>query len=177
MVHEQLEGVYYALHDYAGLGRRLLILIIDGGILFMVFLAVMICYSLAGAGPLSSFHLYAIAYATCTFLYLAVLGRSRFGTIGYALTSVRVVDLRGQRPPLSCMLFRTLFAVLGPLNALLDLIWLGGDNDRQALRDKLAGTYVIRRGAQPLGTGLQKHVMITFGYWSFLVREVSRKVT
>jgi hypothetical protein len=75
------------------------------------------------------------------------------------------------------MLFRTLFAVLGPLNALLDLIWLGGDNDRQALRDKLAGTYVIRRGAQPLGTGLQKHVMITFGYWSFLVREVSRKVT
>jgi uncharacterized RDD family membrane protein YckC len=173
---DQIEGVYYSLADYAGLGRRLLILTIDGVLLFLAFITLLALYGFA-MGPGSSIHLFMASYAVLCFMYLAVLARSRMGTIGYKLTGVRVVDLSGKRPSLACMTYRSLFAVLGPFNALLDLIWLSGDPYRQGLRDKLAGTYIIRRGAEPEGVGLQKHVMITLGWWSLLVREVTRKVT
>ena len=172
---DQLEGVYYSLADYAGFGRRLLILTIDGVLLFLAFIILLALYGLAMGG--SSFHLVMASYAVLCFMYLAVLARSRMGTIGYKLTGVRVVDLSGKRPSLACMTYRSLFAVLGPFNALFDLIWLSGDPCRQGLRDKLAGTYIIRRGAEPEGVGLQKHVIITLGWWSLLFREVRRKDT
>jgi uncharacterized RDD family membrane protein YckC len=135
----------------------------------------MISFGLGLVG--ASFNSYALAFASFCYLYLAILGRSKLGTLGYALTSVEVVDLEGKQPSIACMTFRSLFAVLGPLNAILDLLWLGGDQNRQALRDKLAGTYVIRRGAEPEGRGVQKHVMISFLGWNLLVREVAKKVT
>jgi len=174
---EKLQGVYYSLQDYAGLGRRLLILAIDAGVLVAALFATLVAYGLAPDGPLSSIHLYAGGYVLFIAFYLAVLGRSDLGTLGYLLTSVRVVNLEGQRPSLPCMLCRSSFAVLGPLNALLDIIWLGGDSHRQSVRDKLTGTYVVRRKAKPAGVGVQNYVMITLGYWNLSVREVSREVT
>jgi uncharacterized RDD family membrane protein YckC len=164
-------GVYYALKDYAGLGRRLLILAIDGMVLYIGYVASMMAFGLGllgSAGP----YVWALGFAAFCYLYLAVLARSRFGTLGYILASVQVVDLTGKRPSLACMSIRTWFAVLGPLNALLDVVWLGGDANRQALRDKLAGTYVIRKGAVPGGGGPQAYVLIWFLGYSVMVREV-----
>jgi uncharacterized RDD family membrane protein YckC len=120
---------------------------------------------------------WALGFAVFCYLYLAVLARSRFGTLGYTLASVQVLDLSGMRPSLACMSFRTVFAVLGPINALLDVIWLGGDSHRQALRDKLAGTYIIRKGAVPGGEGPQRHVLVWFLTYSFVVREVGKRGT
>jgi uncharacterized RDD family membrane protein YckC len=171
---EKVQGVYYSLKDYAGLGRRLLILGIDAGVIIAALLVALLAYGLAPDGLLSSIHFYAGGYVVFLAFYLAVLGRSDLGTLGYLLTSVRVVNLQGDRPSLTCMLFRSSFVVLGPFNALLDIIWLGGDSNRQSIRDKLTGTYVVRRKAKPSGVGVQNYVMITFGYWNFLVREVSR---
>jgi uncharacterized RDD family membrane protein YckC len=172
--HDHPAGVFYALNDHAGLGRRLLILVIDGLVLYVGYLA---SKAALGWGALGSASPYvgALGFATFCYLYLAVLARSRFGTLGYAVASVRVVDLTGARPSLACMSFRTAFALLGPLNVLLDLLWVGNDSNRQALRDRLPGTYVVRKGAVPAGVGPQKCVLIWFLGYGFIVREVGRR--
>jgi uncharacterized RDD family membrane protein YckC len=173
---DQPAGVYYAQKDYAGLGRRLFVLAIDGLVVYVGYLATWVVFGWVRPGDAVSYT-WVISFAAFCYLYLAVLARSRFGTLGYTLASVQVLDLSGRRPSLACMSFRTLFAVLGPLNALLDVIWLGGDPHRQALRDKLAGTYVVRRGAVPGGEGPQRHVLVWFLTYSFVVREVGKRGT
>jgi hypothetical protein len=61
---------------------------------------------------------------------------------------------------------------VGPLNFLIDLMWLTGDANRQAIRDKFAGTYVVRQDAMPAGTG--PILVRTYMFWgmTFLFREV-----
>ena len=171
------EGVYYAVEDYASLSRRLVIMVVDATVLFVVLVCTLVSYLATAEGSRVAFRAYALAYVFLCFLYLAVLARSRVGTLGYALASVRVVNLVGERPSLAAMAYRALFGAMGPFNAVLDVLWLGGDTHRQALRDKLAGTYVVRRGAQPAGRGRQNRVVVSvFGY-TFMVREVNRAVT
>ena len=173
----ELDGVYYSPDDYAGLGRRLLILLIDGAVLFLAIAAMVGTYASVAPALGYPFQVYAGAVVLVIFGYLAILGRSRWGTVGYALTSVRVVNLRGEQPSVPCMLFRTLFAVLGPLDAVFNVIWLGGDPHRQSVHDKLAATYVVRRGVEPAGHGRQGYVTYTLFGYTFMVREVSRGVT
>src|SRR6185503_14789798 len=160
-----LAGVYYRTTDYAGLGRRLLVALVDTVVLLCaLFTLVLVRGSLAPEFARAS-QLYASAFVAFAFGYLALLGRSRYGTLGYALTRVRVVDLRGEQPSVLRMSFRTMLGILGPLDALANIIWLGGDVNRQSVHDKLAGTYIVRRGAEPEGRGLQRFVTYTlFGY-------------
>ena len=91
--------------------------------------------------------------------------------------SVRIVAQDGGRPGISSLTLRLLFGVLGPLNWLVDLVWLSGDTHRQALPDKLAGTYFVRKEARPSGTGkiLYPHYEILF--YNFLFREVEVETT
>ena len=170
------DGVFYSLKDHAGLGRRILILAIDGLVLYFGYL---VSKTALGWGALGSASPYvcAFGFATFCYLYLAVLARSRFGTLGYTVASVQVVDLTGARPSLACMSFRTAFALLGPLNVLLDLLWVGSDSNRQALRDRLPGTYVVRKGAVPAGVGPLRHVLIWFLGYGLIMREVGRRGT
>jgi uncharacterized RDD family membrane protein YckC len=86
------------------------------------------------------------------FCYFVLLKRSRFRTLGYRAGGVRIVGLDGQTPRWTSLTFRLMFALLGPLNWLFDLIWSSGDEHRQAIRDKFASTYVVRVNAQPAGT-------------------------
>ena len=94
----------------------------------------------------------AILTAVVSF-YLVVLKRSKIGTIGYRVGSVRIVGPDGQTASLSALTYRLLFAPLGPLNWFMDLLWVSGDPHGQSLRDKLAHTYVVKLRAQPVGTG------------------------
>ena len=171
------EGVYYSRTDYAGVGRRLVILSVDSAVLLVLLMAVLASYIVLTPDSESAFHLHSLAYLSMSFLYLAVVSRSRLGTVGYMLTGVRVVSLGGDVPSLGAMAYRSLFAVLGPLNALIDIMWVGGDPNRQSLRDKLAGTYIVRRSAQPAGRGRLRHVSISFLGYTFMVNEVGRDVT
>jgi hypothetical protein len=82
------------------------------------------------------------------FIDLAVLVVS-----GWGLFRLKIVDLHGNTPSILRMTLRFATLFLGPLNLIFDLLWLGGDRDRQTLRDKLAGTYVVKRRATPLGQG------------------------
>jgi uncharacterized RDD family membrane protein YckC len=142
-------------------------------------LLVVVLLSFQSLAPNSrrAFNLHLLAFVSATFLYLAVLARTEWGTLGYKLTGVRVVNLSGQVPTLGSMAYRTLFALLGPVNALLDIVWVAGDPNAQSVRDKLAGTYVVRRSTAPAGRGRIRRVTLSLLGYILTVHEVGRDGT
>lgn len=166
-------GVYYRPDDYLGVLRRLLIEIVDLPIaVALSILLVGAVWSVAPAGDPEGIVL--LVSSLVWFGYFVVLKGSRFRTVGYVVAGAQIVNLKGGRPSFLSLFGRLLFAFVGPLNVLIDLFWLTGDPNRQALRDKFAGTYVIRRSAVPAGTG--SIVLRTYMFWgmTFLFREVKR---
>jgi len=152
-------GVYFFPEDYAGLGRRLLILAVDVVVLGVVFVFCLIAYLLINGiyyqkygTHLTSLPLLLVCLAVC-WTYLALI-EGLVGTLGFLCADVKIVNLRGERPSVWRMTFRILFCVpFGLFMPLIDLIWLAGDLDWQSFRDKLAGTLVVRREAIPAGGG------------------------
>ena len=143
------QGVFFATEDYVGILRRIVIQIVDSVVLVAVFVLTSTIYSTI----VNEFDgRFLLVYATFAWLYLTVFKASRIWTVGYWIAGCRIVNLRGKRPSVIRMTFRLLLWVLGPFNTLLDLIWCGIDDDRQTLRDRFAGTYVVNGSAQPIGT-------------------------
>ena len=146
------EGVYYPATEYAGIGRRLVGLVADLGVILLVGYALLL--TLVGdpphPGEVQNAVLITLAFA---YIYLTVIKPSRLRSVGYWLTGTKVVTLHGQRPSILRMTFRLLLWALGPFNVVCDLIWMGTSDDRQSLRDVYAGTYVVKARAQPVGRG------------------------
>jgi len=165
------QGVYYRRQDYLGVGRRLLIDVID----FPV--AVLLWYE-AGllVRPLVTDPEGPLLLLLCAvwFAYFVLLKRSRFRTLGYVAAGARIVALEGGRPGIMSLVARLLFALAGPLNFVIDIAWLTGELDRQAFRDKFAGTYVVRLPAVPAGSGPIVRRTVMFWGMTFVFREVSR---
>jgi uncharacterized RDD family membrane protein YckC len=167
-------GVYYRREDYLGVAKRLLIDVVDFPV--AVALSMLVLRAAAavvpdledvpGAVPLLA--------GAPWFAYFVLLKRSRFRTLGYVVAGAQIVDLQGTRPGIFQLFGRLLFALAGPLNFVFDLLWLTGDGDRQAFRDKFASTYVVRGNATPAGTGTI--VLRTYMFWgmTFLFKEVVR---
>ena len=108
------------------------------------------------------------------YLYLTILRGSQLRTLGYILTGVKIVNLKGATPSFFWINIRLFFWFLGPFVPLFDLIWCWGDENRQMLRDKLAGTYVVRRTALPVGSGpIGATTLFVFGL-TFVYPEVSK---
>jgi hypothetical protein len=63
------------------------------------------------------------------------------------------------------------------MNWLLDLFWLSGDPHRQALRDKFAQTYVVKRTAIPVGAGKLVFRFYEIFGCNFIFREVEVSTT
>ena len=145
-------GVYFKREDYAGFWRRLLIDIIDVLVVAVICLVLGIALEEA-APPGQNARMIFASWTAVVFCYFVILKRSAIGTVGYRVGGVRIVNLDGRPPNLLSLVVRLGFGFLGPLNLLLDLLWLSGDSHRQALRDKLANTYVVKREAQPAGSG------------------------
>jgi hypothetical protein len=145
-------GVYFRRHDYAGFWRRLLVDAIDLSVVGAVCSA--FGTALAIETPLTKGAMDLILAITVVvfFCYFVVLKRSKFRILGYRAGGVRIVGLDGKIPSWSSLTFRLMFALLGPLNWLFDLIFASGDEHRQAIRDKFASTYVVKAGAQPAGS-------------------------
>lgn len=115
-------------------------------------------------------------FCTAAFwLYLAVIKRTDIRTFGYRAAGLRVVDLKGKRPSLLKMTWRFVLLVFGPFHLLVDFFWLGGDENRQTLRDKLARTYVVKAKAQPAGSGTIQFVKYYFWGYAFLFPEVKKQ--
>jgi len=164
------QGVFYDIHDYAGIGRRLIIVLID---LFVAGCLVLMAY--LAALRVASISEYFVVYCILiVFVYFAVLPTTSVGTVGYCTTGVRLVDLYGRPASLWRSTFRVGFMVFGPGILLADIIWLCGDPNRQSIRDKFAGTYVIRRKAQPLGSAAVKYKNYCIFTYNLMFAEVDR---
>ena len=159
--------VFYRRQDYAGLGRRLISGAIDLCVLLLMAVVVFILIKLFRSPSIGWL------WGLLAYLYLTVVKRS-VGTLGYLVTGVRIVDLKGKRPGLLPLSLRLVWWTLGPVNAFIDLVYLTGDENRQTIRDKMLQTYVIKKAAQPLGTGPRRAVCMNFMTLSLLVFEVDR---
>ncbi len=112
-----------------------------------------------------------------TYLYLTALKRSRIRRIrslGYILTGVRIVDIRGGRPSLLQMTIRMLPLLPVPWSLLFDLGWIVDEPQRQTLRDKWAGTFVVHRKALPIGIAPVRYKRIGFAGLLLIIPEVGR---
>lgn len=160
MKHQQVDhslgdGIYFSQESYPGFIRRLIAMVTDGAILMFVGIAIwiflaLLFYVLESDRSPEALH-FAI-WLTIAWVYMTVIKRSRLRTIGYRLSGLRIIDIRGSRPSLTRMTLRLLMWTYGPFNFMLDLIWLGADSERQTLRDCYCGTYVVRATAQPEGS-------------------------
>lgn len=156
-------GVVYAPGDLAGLGRRVFVVLIDLTVVF--FLCVPIV-AVGGEGLIARVGVLLVAWA-----YFGWLKVTSFRTFGYQIADVELVDLHGDRASVwrSTLRFLFLFFTLG--NG-VDLLLLSHDPVRQALHDKLVGTYVIRRGAHPIGSGPVSYSEYFIGGLSIVLPEV-----
>ncbi len=157
------EGVYYPKEAYVGFLLRLIIDLIDVSIVIALCIFFTTVLLLLMADSESVGQVIFVTWLLVWFAYFVLLKGSRFHTIGYKLGNARIVNLQGDRPSLYSLTLRLLFAVIGPINTLIDLIWLSDDPCRQALRDKFAHTYVIKRNAQVAGKG--KIVYRMYSIW------------
>ncbi|MFK7778755.1 MAG: RDD family protein [Gimesia sp.] len=143
------EGVYYASEDYIGLSRRALILVVDFVVLYAIYYgSAYLCIVMTN----DLTHTYFLYYYLFVWFYLTILKASKLRTVGYWLANARIVNLRGKRPSVFRMTYRTMFWVLGPFNYFFDLMWSATDDDRQTMRDRFAGTCVVKNNAEPMGT-------------------------
>jgi uncharacterized RDD family membrane protein YckC len=170
-------AVYFDRRDYAGPVRRAVIVCIDGFAVIVLCLVVLV-----GIGtvwfmryPRSDLPPQAWWVAlTSAYVYLTLLKRSRIRSLGYILTGVRILDIEGRRPSLLQMTVRILPVLPVPWSFLFDLGWMVDEPQRQTLRDKWAGTFVVRRKAQPIGTGPVQYKRIGLGGIFLIFPEVSR---
>jgi uncharacterized RDD family membrane protein YckC len=164
--------VYYRAEDYLGVMRRLLIDFVDAG--FAAGVSWMLTFVLAAISPSveMSALLQLIVWTTVWTLYFVVLKGSRFRTLGYVLAGARIVNFQGERPGRLALFVRLAFVVFGPTNFMLDLFWVPSDPRGQALRDKFAHTFVVRKDAVPAGTGqIGYPTYMVFG-WTLMFAEV-----
>ena len=170
-------GVYFRREDYAGFWLRALVDVIDLLLVGVVCLA--LAWSLWRVLPPGAMakHLVMASWAAAFFCYFVLLKHSKMGTVGYLIGRVRIIGIDGRPADLLPLTLLLSFAVLGPFNWFLDLIWLSGDPHRQALRDKFAQTYVVRRNAQPAGEGKVVYRRYEVWFYNFLFREVEASGT
>ena len=164
--YETEEGVIYADHDQLSLIKRYVIVAVDSAVL--VVLGVLFALL-----PFDTNYMI-MAWLTIIFLYLVVLKHSRIRTLGYRIMRARIVDLHGNPPSYVRMIVRLCVVQMSVGNPLFDFFWSSERNQR-TMRDKIAGTYVIRANAQVLGRGpIRTAYFFVLGY-SIFFREVGIK--
>lgn len=166
------DGVLFQKGDYAGLLKRTLVIVIDTIVLWLAWVAVAwTWYGIIRPGeePLSEA---SWSWLAVVYLYLAICKPSRLRTVGYWVAGVRIVDFRGNSPGFLRMTFRFLLWIVGPVNLVVDWLWLGGDKHKQSLRDKFAGTYVVRSRAEPIGTSSRRTAYYNFFGVTLMFAEV-----
>lgn len=167
-------GVYYRTEDYASFIRRIACIIIDGVILFMILFLLGIIYGIFSYYV--SFAIYFIFWAILATVYMTYIKASSFKTIGYIMLNLKIVDLRGEKPKLLVMLFRFFFSLFSPFQIIFDCLWLTDDVNRQSIHDKIAGTYVVKDNAKPVGNNKLKVSVYGINGYIFCFKEVLRKV-
>jgi uncharacterized RDD family membrane protein YckC len=169
---EESIGVIYDQKDYAGFLKRVVIAFVDLLIIILVSATVFFAsdYLIYNDELYINFNFFFTLFFSVW--YLALLKRSKYGTIGYNLTGVKIVDLKGEKPALFKMVLRVLLSLIGPFELIIDIIWLTSEITKQTLRDKYIGTYVIAKKASPVRTGNLQTVSLGFMGWNLMYREI-----
>ncbi|MEM1227338.1 MAG: RDD family protein [Planctomycetota bacterium] len=126
-------GVFFQQSDYGGLVRRCLAMLIDSIVLYvtaMVIWAVLVMLLWDPQTGWVPYPLFLALWGAVAWVYLTVVKRSRWRTIGYRLTGLRIVSLTGGHPSLAAMTIRFLLSTFGPFSVFLDLIWLSADAEQ-----------------------------------------------
>src|SRR3954454_23171995 len=109
-VHDLGKGIYFARQNYAGFMRRMVIIGVDLLVILLVGMIMLVIWGgVQGPVPI-------LAWLGSAYFYLTLLRGSRLRTLGYILTGVRVVNLKGNRPSFFWMNLRLLLWALGPIN-------------------------------------------------------------
>ncbi len=143
-------GVYFKKEDYIGLWKRLLILTVDSCVIMVVMWATDTLWDLLPYDPVV-FMVLEWGFPIFVLLYLTAIKASKIRTLGYRLVGAKVLNFKGERPSFFRMTLRLFLWVLGPINVVIDFIWVGIDQDRQSLRDRFAGTCLVKANAIPIG--------------------------
>ncbi len=180
-------GVYYKIEDYGSLLRRFLAIAVDLVVLILLALVIAWIWSFFAEAPdldpALEYGWLSMAFITpgyfwccllISYIYMTVVKASKLRTVGYRITGLRVVNLHGVRPSIFQMTWRFILLAFGPIDLIVDLIWLGGDDNRQTIRDKIAATYVVRPDAIPIGAGAITRRSYFLLSWSFIFQEVKR---
>lgn len=163
-------GVFYHPDDYAGLFRRIAIDVIDFALVGVTWALIDALGERLGLPRVAR----RVCMALVAWLYLAALKVTPMSTAGYRLLGMKLVDLQGKPVKLWKATLRSLMIVFGPASVVFDVIWLTGDENRQTLRDKIAGTYVVRSDATPMGQGAISYRMYFVAGLSLVIPEVVR---
>jgi len=165
-------GVIFDKKDYAGFIKRVVIAIVDLIVILVISAAVLFGsdYFIYEEGAYYKFNFFFVLIFSIW--YLALLKRSRFRTIGYMLTGVKIVNLKGAKPSAFKMILRAALLLLGPFELIIDIIWLTQEATKQTLRDKYVGTYVVTQDAVPVGSGTLQTVTLGVMGWNLMYREV-----
>lgn len=162
------EAAIFRLEDHIRTGRRLAIDAVDTVVAAVISILLTLIAAAVVDDAQALYPVALLVWLAVWIAYFVVLKRSRFRTLGYVLAGARIVNLTGAAPSYLALAARLAFAVLGPFNFVVDLLWVSSDPRRQALRDKFAHTYVIRQNAVAIGTGrIVYRVYTVFGMTMF----------
>lgn len=165
-------GVYYNRSDYASFTKRVIIAFVD--LIVILLISVLILY-------ISNFFINNVetyldfnfsSFILVSVIYLAFLKRSKYRTLGYIITGVKIVNLKGEKPSIFRMILRVGLLMVGPFELVIDIIWLTSEMTRQTLRDKYVGTYVINQNANPEGYVKLQNVSLGVMGWNLSYREI-----
>lgn len=148
-------GVKYKDSDYAGLLVRLVILSIDLTVVSVFFISCIYLDSFLMDQYENYTHFY-FAYVSLvvSFIYLTKIKTTKIGTLGQVMTGTRIETIYGTKPGLIRMTARLLFWLVGPLNFVIDLMFLAMIKEKRAVRDCICNTIVVKKSAAPIETGV-----------------------
>jgi serine/threonine-protein kinase len=138
---------------FAGFGRRLLAFSIDGILLSTVYTVFAMCPIVAVPNPTTEDEEILLGLLVCGTLlvfmlvvgwYYVLLPAGSGQTLGKKIMGIKMIAIDGSPPGKGRCFLRLIGYVLSSLILYVGFLMALWDQERQALHDKLAGTYVVR---------------------------------
>ena len=113
----------------------------------------------------------AILWWMIALLYSLVFRMTPRGTLGYRIVGIRYAHMLSDRPAWTALAYRAAIALFLLWIFALDHLWILFNRHKQAWHDKVAGFYVVRSNARPIGTRRVVRRVINFMMLTFVVWE------
>ncbi len=137
-----MECNVYVRTQYGGYWKRGIANLIDCLLLGLIFAIVSF-----------SSNILTVVVESVIFLAYMIGLKFAFGaTLGYRLLGMQLVSINGAKPTVKQIAIRLIAAFFSALAFGLGYLWIALDKNKQAWHDKIAGIYVIRPKATPVGT-------------------------